>query len=134
MTYKKQKPISEATIEALREYCRFLQFGLMKDGNVNSYEATRCKLHQAVFKSMHGDRIRNRNTAIGKRIDSWVCDVFSCRWCGHSIDRMDNCFNCRRPFKPADFLHSMCIVIDRIRLNNNKLLKKQKKHDLTLTN
>lgn len=97
------KPISEKTFIVLEEYSAFLfHSSTMKITNAVGYERERVQLHQQLFRTMNGDRIRHRDTPVGKRLESLQADVFACPICMTSVDREWKCFNCRRLFTRQD--------------------------------
>ena len=107
---KKNEVIDEIpsiTFDVLEEYATFLEFGYTNEGD-------RCALHQRLFKTLNGDRIRNRETKIGKTLSSLVCYALVCPICEISIDREHKCFRCGRELTRKD-----------IKLNIEKLRKRE---------
>lgn len=88
--------MTRITFDILEEYCLFL---FRKDGYD---DVKREKLHQKLFKSMNGDRIRNRDTKIGRTLDGLICNAMLCPNCEVSVDRDDECFNCHHKLTEDD--------------------------------
>lgn len=94
-----KKTIPPETYKALREYVSFLHAKITDAG---IYERERRKLHQSLFKTLHGDRLRNRETRIGKTLDRLVGEAGACPIDGYGLDAQRCCHKCGRKFQRKD--------------------------------
>ena len=79
-------------------YIRHLQAPCIS-GFAQEYEYIRCKLHNVIFNSLGGDRIKDR-TELGRAIDDIVSSVLQTCICGGILDFNNQCEKCETYFKP----------------------------------
>jgi len=84
--FKSTKNIGK--LKLLTDYLCFIE-----NPNSGYYEFERCKLHQKLFGIAGQCRIKDRDSAFGRELDSLICDAMVCPKCGISLRRDNYCFN-----------------------------------------